>query len=152
MRWHVSGGGGEENIHLPIMLLERFIGGGVAAYTYSWIGDAYTYIYTLYIRVEWFSTIFRILKTTQGCWSGIYIGAQFQKISNFGRCKVFIFNKSHWPKKLIKSFGILQKTFLILQRTIAKTKILIWKLLNIFFYFTKMGITVFDHNKNKVSL
>ena len=154
MRWHVSGGGGKENIHLPIMLLERFIGGGVAAYTYSWIGDAYTYIYTLYIRVEWFSTIFRILKTTQGWWSGIYYlyRSTIPKNQQFSRGKVFIFNKSHWPKKLIKSFGILQKTFLILQRTIAKTKILIWKLLNIFFYFTKMGITVFDHNKNKVSL
>ena len=50
LRWHVSGGGGKENIHLPIMLLERFIGGGVAAYIAGL--EMHIHIYTLYIRVE----------------------------------------------------------------------------------------------------
>ena len=45
-------------------------------------------------RVEWLSTILQISKTTQGCWSGIFWGAQFPKIDNFGNARI-LFSKSH---------------------------------------------------------
>ena len=45
-------------------------------------------------RVEWLSTILQISKTTQGCWSGIFLGAQFPKIYNFGNARI-LFSKSH---------------------------------------------------------
>ena len=133
MRWHVSGGGGKENIHLPIMLLERFIGGGVAAYIAGLEMHIHIYIhYTLgWSDLVLFFEFWRQRKADDQVFT-IYIGAQFQKINNFGHGKVFIFNKSHWPKKLIWSFGILHKTFLILQRTIEKNHIWNLKLLNIF--------------------
>ena len=84
----------------------------------------------LQVRVEWFSTIFRISKTTQGCRSCIYLGAQFQKIGNFDhtcarltRSKV-PFPKNHKDLINVYIFFKFAKTFHILQRTIAKN--IIW--------------------------
>ena len=68
--------------------------------------------------------------------SGIFLGVQFQKIGDFGCAlarlrrtggKVFIF-------KIYLYFFLFAETFFIHQRTIAKNK---------YFYFLKMGKTVF---------
>ena len=43
--------------------------------------------YYLFIRVEWFSTFFRILKCTLNCGSGIFLRVQFQKIGDLGHAR-----------------------------------------------------------------
>ena len=61
----------------------------------QWVPLVYT---KLYSRVEWFSTTCDFRKPTSLCGSGIFLGAQFQKISEFQAAK-FSFSKNHRDHK-----------------------------------------------------
>ena len=101
--------------------------------------------------MEWFSTFFDFWKPAHFCWSDIFLGTQFQKISNFGGARAkFLFSKNHRDLKNKIFFWKFAETFLIHQRTISKNKIG-RKVCLIFFYFPIMGKTVFDLYKVKIN-
>ena len=82
---------------------------------------------------------------TRFCWSGIFLGGQFQKIVKFrrARAKAFIFKKSQGPKYEY-CFVQITESFLIHQKTIANKKIGNLK----FFFIPKMADTVFDQKNS----
>ena len=82
---------------------------------------------------------FDFWKTTHFCWSGIFLGTQFQNIANLGRARAakFAFSKNQRDLKNQYFFYKLVDTFLIHQRTICKKKI--W---NFFFNIQALKIRV----------
>ena len=49
-------------------------------------------IWTLHSRVEWFSAFFDFLKPTRFCWTGMFLGVHFQKITRKSKIKYFLEN------------------------------------------------------------